>query len=129
MNLKLVAVFVLSCAAVLVSGCVSTVDGQMRAGLPFVKDSLVSRYERPPAQIVSAARIVINRNGQLTGDNIVNNTLVGRIDTRTVWVQVTPLDERVTQVVTQVRTKGGRSDLDLASEIDKQIAVQLAAGN
>jgi hypothetical protein len=128
MNLKLVAILALSCAAVLGSGCVSTVDGQLRAGMPFVKDTLESRYERPASQIVSAARVVINRNGQLTTDNIINNTLIGRIDTRTVWVRVTELDDRVTQVITQVRTKGGRSDLDLASEIDKQIALQLSAG-
>jgi hypothetical protein len=126
MNLKILPIFALSALAVLGSGCVGTIDGGTKAGVPFVKDTLESKYERPVAQIISAAKVVLDRNGKLTGDNTVNNTLVGRVDTRTVWIRVTELDNQVSQVITQVRTRGGRSDIDLASEIDKQIALQLA---
>jgi len=37
-------------------------------------------------------------------------------------------DPKMTRVTTQVRTKFGNSDLDLAGEIDKQIALRLATG-
>ena len=49
--------------------------------------------------------------------------------TRTVWVKVEPVDAGTTRVIVQARTKGGGSDLDLASDIDKQIALRLQSGN
>jgi hypothetical protein len=112
--------------AALLAGCVSTVDGQMRAGVPFTKDRIESRYERSIAQISQAATTVLDRNGQLASHDIVNNTFEGRVDTRRVWVSLNELEGNVTQVLVQARTKGGRADVDLASEIDKQIALELA---
>jgi hypothetical protein len=40
-------------------------------------------------------------------------------------VKVEEIDPKVTRVIVQVRTKGGGTDIDLASEIDKQIALHL----
>ena len=40
---------------------------------------------------------------------------------RTVWVAVDEIEPKVSRVRVQARTKGGRGDIDLASEIDKQI--------
>jgi hypothetical protein len=107
------------------SGCVSTVDGRNRAGVPWVKDKIESRYERTVTQVTDAAREALKANGTLISEDVINNTLTAKVDTRTVYVKINKLDPKVTQVITQVRTKGGGSDVDLAAEIDKQIALNL----
>jgi hypothetical protein len=40
-------------------------------------------------------------------------------------VKVDEVEPKISRVLTQARKKGGRSDIDLASEIDKQIALRL----
>jgi len=111
------------------AGCVPTVDGRREFGMPFVKDSLEARYERSPMEIWGVAKEVLKYNGQLYSEDVLKSTLEASVNTRTVWVKVEPLDDRVTRVVVQTRTKAGAPDLELASEIDKQIALRLAAGN
>ncbi|MBA4150003.1 MAG: hypothetical protein H0X66_17975 [Verrucomicrobia bacterium] len=109
------------------TGCVKTADGHMKAGVPLSKDKIVSRYQRSVPQIIAATRVVLARNGQIEADNTVGNSLHARINTRNVWVNVSevPEDPQVSEVVVQARTKMG-GDVDLASEISKQIAIQLA---
>jgi len=114
------------CAAVTFSGCYSTADGHMKAGVPFAKDTLESRYERPVPQIFAAAKDVLAFNGTLVSENSVNNSLEARVDTRRVWVKVDEVEPKVSRVIVQARRKGGGKDIDLASEIDKQIALRLA---
>jgi len=111
-------------AALVCGGCVGTQDGHSQAGLPLIKDNFVSRYDRPLAQVIDAARVVLNRDGVLIADNIVNHSLVAKVNQRTVYVRSNVVDKRVTEVVIQVRSGGG-SDLDLARDIDKEIAIQL----
>jgi hypothetical protein len=111
------------------SGCVSTVDGRHRAGVPFIKDTIEGRYERPVLECWAAAKDVLTHNGQLASEDHQRSSLQASINERTVWVKVEPLDQKVTRVIVQTRGKGGGSDLELASEIDKQIAVRLATGN
>lgn len=103
------------------SGCVSTVDGRSRPGMPMAKDTIQSSYERPVEQCFNAAKDVLKLNGTLTSENTINHSLEAKIDTRTVWVAVDEIEPKVTRVRVQARTKGGRGDIDLASEIDKQI--------
>lgn len=118
-------------AALLVVGCHSTVDGRTRAGVPFVKDSVEGRYERPPDKVFAAAREVIKYNGTLINESTLHSTtnlvhvLEGRVDQRRVWVRVEPVDDKVTSVQVQVRRKGGGKDTDLTHELEKQIALQL----
>ena len=114
-----------SMLAIVLSGCYSTADGRMKAGVPFAKDTIESRYERPVDQILTAARQVLTHNGTLTGDNAVTKTLEAKIDTRTVWVKVDEVEPKISRVQVQVRRKAGGGDVDLASEIDKQIALRL----
>jgi hypothetical protein len=111
----------------LLAGCVSTADGHKRAGWPLTKDSIESTYDRPVNQIVAAAVEVLKYNGTLVEQNIINNSLVAKIDTRTVYVRVDPIDGNVSRVVTQVRTKSGGANIAMASEIDKQIGMRLTA--
>ena len=107
------------------NGCYSTADGGTKAGMPWLKDSVVGRYERPVDQIFEAAIEVIRFNGAIESENSINHSLIGRIDTRKIWVQVQEESPTITRVEVQSRTKYGRPDVDLASEIEKQIALQL----
>lgn len=126
MNIKVLSILALSAAAIVFTGCVSTVDGHVRGGVPFRKDTIVSRYERPIGAIFDAAKAVIASNGTLQAENRVNNSLVGKVDTRTVYVKVDEDQPTISKVTVQVRTSAGGVDIDLASEIDKQIALKLA---
>lgn len=112
-----------------VVGCVSSLDGRQHAGMPFVKDKLVKRYERAPMEIWSAAKDVLAYNGTLYGEDVMKSTLEASVNQRTVWVKVVPLDVRVSELTVQCRTKAGGTDLELAAEMDKQIAIRLASGN
>jgi hypothetical protein len=117
------------CAVVLtgaMTGCYHTPDGRSRVGTPFVKDTFESRYQRGVPQIFSAAREVLSHNGTLTGENTINNTLEAQIDARTVVVKVDEVEPGISRVLVQARTKSRQPDLDLAAEIDKQIALRLA---
>ena len=126
MKLKILISFAVLAVSVLLTGCVSTVDGHMKMGMPLVKDTIQSRYQFPVAKLVKAAQAVLANNGTLVSNDTINNTITARVDTRTVWVKVTEIDAQISGVVVQVRTKSGAADVDLASEIDKQIALQLA---
>jgi hypothetical protein len=118
-------------AAVLAAGCVNTVTGERTAGVPFVKDKIEARYEKPMEPVFQAARQVIAENGVLVTEgtlygqtNAMGNmvkTIQGKVDQRTVWVRVEQLDPKTTATVVQTRTSGGVSDIDLAAQIDKQI--------
>ena len=63
MKLKLWVVILLP--AILMAGCVRTVDDRKRAGVPFVKDSAEGRYERTVQQVYDAAVFVLQANGTL----------------------------------------------------------------
>ena len=118
--------------ALLAVGCVSTVDGHKKAATPFLKDKVMGQYERPMDQVYDAAKTVVTRNGQLlTESNIHSSTnrveaIVGRVNQRDVWVRVEALDPKITQVTVQVRTRAGGRDLDLAHELEKEVALELA---
>ncbi len=111
--------------SLLIAGCVNTVDGRKKAGVPFVKDKIESRYERPVAEVFTSAKAVLDFNGVLISENTINNSLEAKVDTRTVWVRVDKVDDKISQVTVQTRTKGGGADIYLAAEIDKQIALKL----
>ena len=125
MNRKLIALLSLACLAGLMTGCVSTLDGHSKMGMPFSKDRIVSRYERPVETIFASAKDVLKLMGALYGENTIKKTLEAKVDTRTVWVKIDQIDAKVSQVTVQARTSGGGADIDLASEVDKRIALQL----
>jgi hypothetical protein len=123
-TLSLLAVILLA----VVTGCQNTPDGRKRAGVPFMKDTIESRYQRPVAQIFTASRQVLELNGTLTGENTINSTLEARVDNRTVVVKVDEVEPGVSRVMVEARRRGGAADIDMAAEIDKQIALKLATG-
>jgi hypothetical protein len=113
--------------AAVLTGCYSTPEGKKRAGMPFGKDTFESRYQRTVPQLFAASRSVLELNGTLTGENTISKTLEAKVDNRTVIVKVDEVEPGVTRVLTLARKKGGLADPDLASEIDKQIALKLAS--
>lgn len=128
MRMKLLSLIALAAFCGLLTGCVKTIDGRREAGVPFVKDQVVRMYERPVLQVWAAAKDVLNANGTIYSEDVMQSTVSARVDTRTVRVKAESLDPKTTRLVVQTRTKGGAPDLDLAGEIDKQIAIRLATG-
>jgi hypothetical protein len=116
-------------AGLWVSGCVTSVDGRTHVGVPLIKDKIEGRYERTPLQVWTAAKDVLAYNGQVTSADVMKSTLEAVINDRRAWIKVEPVDEKITRVFIQTRTKGGLSDMDLAGELKSQIAVRLATGN
>lgn len=116
---------VLLVLAIATPGCYRTLDNRSRAGVPFKKDKISGQYERPIDQVQTAARSVLQFNGALVSDDIVNRVLVGKVDTRTVYVRLTEIEPSLTGVTVQARSKSGGADIDLAAEIEKQIALNL----
>ncbi|MBI3880931.1 MAG: hypothetical protein HY301_12845 [Verrucomicrobia bacterium] len=109
----------------LATGCYTDVGGKSHMGVPWVKDQFESRYEFSVAQVLTAVRQTLKANGTIVSDDIANNVVAAKVDTRTVYVKVDELDKKVTRVFTQARTKAGNTELTLAAEIDKQIALNL----
>ena len=123
---------VLLLGAILVAaGCVRTVSERSTFGVPGIKDRVEGRYERPLDEVFKAAKDVIIANGVLNNESILHGetntvkTAEGKINLRTVWVRVEGVEPKVTAVSVQTRTQGGGSDIDLAHEIEKQIALKL----
>ena len=126
--------FTLLAAVVLVSlvaGCYSTVTGRSKFGMPFTKDKVEGRYERPVDEVFNAAIEVIKYNGTLVNESVLHSqtnlvkTLEGRVNQRRVYVRVEQLDPKLTSVQVQARTAGGGRDLDLTHELEKEIALKL----
>lgn len=122
-----VIVATLGSLVLLTSGCYSTVEGNHKAGNPFSTDKIESRYERPADQVFAAAKEVLAFNGTLNGENTIAKTLSAKVDNNSVWLKVEEVEPGITKVVTQSRGKGGGGKVRIASEIDKQIALQLQA--
>jgi hypothetical protein len=122
--------------ALLAAGCVNTVTGGKTVGVPLLKDRIEARYERPMEQVFDAAKQVIAEDGVLVHEgtlygqtNSVGNlvkTVEGKVNQRTVFVRVEQLEQNISGLTVQTRTQGGGSDIDLAAQVDKQIALKLA---
>jgi uncharacterized protein DUF3568 len=121
-------------AVLIGAGCVSTVNDRTTAGVPFVKDKIEGQYERPVDDCFVAAKEVVKSLGTLVNEETLYNqtnaiglvkTVQGKVNQRNVWVRIAPVDTTVTSVTVQTRTPGGGSDLDLAHEVEKRIALKL----
>jgi hypothetical protein len=60
--------------------------------------------------------------------NAMNDVRVieGKIKQDNVWIRVEGIDARLTQLTVQVRTTKGTSDMALAHELDKEVALHLS---
>lgn len=118
--------------AIIVAGCVSTVNEQHTVAVPFAKDRMEGRYERSVDQVFQAAKTVVMNNGTVSresnllgGTNTVR-TLEGKVNQRKIWVRVEGLDPKVTAVTVQARRGSGGTDQELTHQLEKEIALQLA---
>jgi len=121
----------LAAAALIGTGCVSTVSDTHTFASSFGQDSMAGRYQRTPEQVYAAALSVIQSNGVLVKEYVphdstnVVRSLEAKVDQRTVWVRVASVDTTTTQVDVQARTKYGFRDQNLTHELEKEIAIQL----
>ena len=124
---------VLAGAAIIGTGCVSTVSDTHTFAVSYGKDSVAGRYPRSIDQVYQASVAVVQDNGVTTQEYIPHDStnavrsLEGRISDRKIWIRVEQIDRNVSQVDVQARTKWGRTDLDLVHQIEKEIALKLAA--
>ena len=119
-------------AVILVAGCVSTASGGKTAAVPFTKDKFVSRYKVAPEIVIQAAKEVVKNDGVVTNEGInyagTNEVkyVQGKVNEAKVWVSVSVVEKDLTEVIVQVRRGSGGSDLALANQINKEIAIKLA---
>jgi hypothetical protein len=99
--------------------------------MPLVKDTAEGRYERTVDQVFEAAKEVIRRNGTLANEGTTYSasnsvkTVIGHINQRTIYIRVEAIDPKITLVEVQARKKAGGASVELAHEVEKQIALQL----
>ncbi len=123
---------VLGGAAIVLTGCVSTVSDTHAFATSWNRDSISGRYARTPDQVYAAAVTVIQHNGVLINEYIPHDTtntvraLEGRVSNEKVWIRVEAVDTKSTQVDVQARTGMGMTDAELVHELEKEIALQLA---
>ena len=114
------------------AGCVKTVTDTHTATVSFGQDSVEGRYPRSLDQVYQAAVVVVNNNGAVVTELIPHDTtnvvrsLQGKVDLCDVWVRVEAVDPRITSVIVEARTKWHNKNIDLAHELEKEIALQLA---
>jgi hypothetical protein len=131
MKKKIIAA--LAGAAMVATGCVQTVSDTNTFAITPGRDSVAGRYNRSLEQVYQASIAVISRDGVLVTEYVPHDytnavrSLQGRVNDRKVWVRVEQVDPRVSQVDVEARTKFGTSDVDLVHEIEKEIALELAA--
>jgi hypothetical protein len=117
---------------IVTAGCVSTVTDTHTAAVPLQRDRVEGRYQRPVDQVYQASVQVIQNNGVVITEFIPHDTtntvrsLRGKANQCNVWLRVEAVDPRITAVTVEARTKWGASNIDLAHELEKEIALQLA---
>jgi hypothetical protein len=119
--------------AILTGGCVKTVSDTHTPAIWFGKDRVPGRYERSLDQVYQAAFKVISDNGVVVTEYIPHDTsngvrsLLGKVNQCNVWVRVeADEDGKTTLITVEARTKWGNSNIDLAHELEKDIALQLS---
>ena len=133
MKMKILFALVAGISMAAFIGCVETVSDRKTVGVPYIKDTIEGRYERPLDQVHAAALEVIKFNGTLVNESIIHTetnvvkTVEGRINQRNVWVRVEQVDPKVTSVKVQTRTPAGGTDIDLAHQVEKEIALKLVS--
>ncbi len=117
--------------AIIATGCFSTVTDTKKAGMPLVQDQVEGRYPRSMDQVYQAAVHVVQNDGAVITEFIPHDTtnvvrsLQGKVNECNVWLRVEAVDPGTTAVVVQARTKWGNSDIELAHQVEKEIALQL----
>jgi hypothetical protein len=100
--------------------------------MTWSKDNIEGRYQRSVDQVYQAAVTVIQTDGVLITEFIPHDStntvrsLQGKVNQRNVWIRVEAVDPKVTAATVQVRSKAGISEVDLAAQLQTEIALQLS---
>jgi len=124
---------ILAGVALVATGCVQTVSDTNAFAITPGRDSVSGRYQRSIEQVYQASKAVIARDGVIVKEYVPHEytnsvlQLEGRVSDRKVWIRVAQIDPRLSQVDVEARSKYGVSDVDLVHELEKEIALELAA--
>ena len=119
-------------AVIITSGCVGTVSDTKTPAMVPNRDSVDGRYQRPLDQVYQAAVQVVQNDGVLIKEFILHDTtnvvrsLQAKVNTRNVWIRVSAESPQITAVTVQARS-GTSGDVDLAHELEKEIALKLSS--
>jgi len=118
-------------AAILATGCVGTVSGTKTPALVYNRDQVQGRYQRSVDQVYQAAVQVVQTDGVLVKEFIPHDTtnvvrsLQAKVNQRNVWIRVAAESPQISQVTVQARS-GTSGDVELAHQLEKEIALRLA---
>ncbi len=118
---------------IVITGCVSTVNGSKTFSYSLSRDKVQGRYERSLDQVYQAAVQVMQNDGTLLTEYIPHDStntvrsLYGKVNDRNVYMRVETMDPRITAITVQARTKLGGTDILVAHELEKEVALQLQA--
>jgi len=118
-------------AAIITSGCVGTVSGTKTPALVYNRDAVQGRYQRSVDLVYQAAVQVVQTDGVLVKEFIPHDTtnvvrsLQAKVNQRNVWIRVAAESPQISQVTVQARS-GTSGDVDLAHQLEKEIALKLS---
>jgi len=119
--------------AIINAGCVKTVTDTHTATVSFGKDRVEQRFERTLDQVYQAAIHVVQQDGTVVTEYVPHDTtnvvrsFMGKVDQCNVWVRVEAVDPKITSIIVETRTKWGNKNIDLAAQLNTEIALQLQA--
>jgi hypothetical protein len=129
--MKLGIFALLAAVALGVAGCVRTVDGEKTAGLHLSRDRVSGNYKFPLNTVFEASKKALQTLGEMTREStFLDNTnqvrtLEGKVQGTDVWIRVEVSSPQVTAVTVQARTTWVGSNVPVAHEVEKQIALNL----
>ncbi len=124
---------VLAGAAIVATGCVGTVSDTNTFAMYYGRDMVSGQYNRPFDEVYKAACAVVKNDGVIVREFVSHEytnsvqSVEGRVNNRKVWIRVGFIDPKITQVDVQARTKAGLTDIDLVHQLEKEVALELAA--
>jgi hypothetical protein len=130
--MKIGFIAVLAGVALGVTGCVHTVDDQKTAGLYLSRDKVEGRYKFPLNTVFEASKRALQSFGQVTRESTLMEStnqvraLEGKVQGTDVWIRVEAVDAQVTSATVQARSTWVGSNIPVAHEVEKQIALELA---
>jgi hypothetical protein len=114
-----------------VAGCVHTVTDQKTAGIYLSRDKVQGNYKFPLNTVFEASKKALQSLGQLTREStLLESTnqvraLEGKVQDTDVWIRVEAVNAQVTSVIVQARSTWIGSNVPVAHEVEKQIALNL----
>lgn len=118
--------------ALCIVGCVGTVTEPKPGPMPAYRDRVESRYDRPLNDVFEAAKRALNSYGNITAESEFSTgtnqvrTLAGSVNQAKVWLRIEGVKPSVTSVIVQLRSQLGGTDLTMAHELEKRIALELS---